>query len=295
MQTKQQIQAVLGDLAAHPRHSLGQNFLIDGNLMRLVAEAGELSPAHFAIEVGPGTGSLTEELLSIGCPVLAVELDRILAQHLREHFADQPLFTLIEGDALAGKHALNAELLQQIKSHEHVRLVANLPYQIASPLVIEMLIAGVELLAFTVQKEVGQRLKAGVGHDLYGPLSVMAQLLSEVEILRTLPPQAFWPQPKIDSALVRMRRRDRLGENATPFGAFLHRVFSYRRKMLRKAMLESDVTEAIADAALSLAKIRPDCRPEKLGPQEWLQLFESVRCSDDLRHAEEEPSPQPSP
>jgi 16S rRNA A1518/A1519 N6-dimethyltransferase RsmA/KsgA/DIM1 with predicted DNA glycosylase/AP lyase activity len=88
-----------------------------------------------------------------------------------------------------------------------VKLVANLPYNIASPLVIELLIAGVELLAFTVQKEVADRLRAGAGSEAYGPLSVMAQMLANVEVLRTLPPQAFWPPPKIDSSLVRMRRR----------------------------------------------------------------------------------------
>src|SRR5436189_239866 len=108
------------------------------------------------------------------------------------------------------KHALNEELNDAIAATvpvaRPIKLVANLPYNIASPLIIELLIAGVDLLAFTVQKEVADRLRATAGSDAYGPLSVMAQLLGRVEILRTLPPQVFWPAPKIESALVRITR-----------------------------------------------------------------------------------------
>ena len=157
---------------------------------------------YLAVEVGPGTGTLTEELLEHAGRVVVVEIDRDLAGLLRKTFAGRERFMLIEGDALAGKHDLNPALLEAIARARtdalRVKLVANLPYNIASPLVIEMLIAGVEMLAFTVQKEVAQRLAANPGTDDYGPLTVMAQMLARVEVLRTLPPQAFWPPPKID-------------------------------------------------------------------------------------------------
>lgn len=280
MQTKQEIQSLLAQANSHPRHQFGQNFLIDGNLLRLVAAAGNIASSDFVIEVGPGTGSLTEELLSTGCQVAAVEIDRDLAALLRVRLAHKANFTLIEGDALAGKHALNAEMLaviaQALGGGQAVKLVANLPYNIASPLVIELLIAGAELLAFTVQKEVGQRLKAHVGDDAYGPLSVMAQLLADVELLRTLPPQAFWPMPKIDSGLVRMSRHDRLGARAGEFSSFVHAVFSYRRKMLRKAITQAGIPEEAADAALAATKLSPKIRPEEIDPQGWLDLYNCI-------------------
>src|SRR3954471_19764506 len=163
-QTKHEIQALLSAAGTEPRYRFGQNFMIDQNLVRLVAEAGELTPDDLVIEVGPGTGTLTEELLARGGRVVAVEIDRDLAGLLRRRFSDRPNFTLVEGDALAGKHDLNPELLAIIRTsiaeNRPVKLVANLPYNIASPLIIELLVAGVRLLAFTVQKEVALRLRA---------------------------------------------------------------------------------------------------------------------------------------
>jgi 16S rRNA (adenine1518-N6/adenine1519-N6)-dimethyltransferase len=151
-----------------------------------------------------------------------------------------------------------------------VKLVANLPYNIASPLVIELLRGGVELLAFTVQKEVADRLRAQAGSDEYGPLTVMAQLLADVEVLRTLPPQAFWPAPKIDSALVRMTRNDQLGSDAPAVGRFVQQLFAARRKTLRKALAQMGFD---GEALLSSMGIDPQLRPERLTPAQCLALF----------------------
>jgi len=296
-QTKQQIRDLLASANTGPRHRFGQNFMIDQNLVRLIAAAGEIKAGETVVEVGPGTGTLTEELLASPADrVVAVELDRDLAKLLRERFADNPRFTLIEGDALAGKHGINADLLRLIfPANESpaapprdssadavasavpraaVKLVANLPYNIASPLVIELLIAGVSVLAFTVQKEVADRLRAPGGHDAYGPLSVTAQMLADVEVLRTLPPQAFWPPPKIDSALVRMTRRDRLGTRASEFSRFVQQVFAARRKTLRKALSQLDLP---ADDLLASQQIDPKLRPEELTPEQVWGLFEKAR------------------
>lgn len=234
-----------------------------------------LTRGDCVIEVGPGTGTLTEELLDRAGHVVAVEIDRDLALMLRTRFAGRESFRLIEGDALAGKHELNAELLAAIRDHaaEHrpLKLVANLPYNVASPLIIESLIAGVDLLAFTVQKEVGLRLRAAAGTDDYGPLSVMAQLLAKVELLRTLPPQAFWPAPTIESALVRLTKHDRLGNRANDFSAFVHSLFSSRRKMLRKALTHAgfDAETMLADSGLDGHR-----RAEEFSPEQLLSLYE---------------------
>jgi 16S rRNA (adenine1518-N6/adenine1519-N6)-dimethyltransferase len=277
-QTKQQIREALEAAGTEPRHRFGQNFMIDGNLVRLVAESGMLAAGDLAIEVGPGTGTLTEELIARAGRVVAVEIDRDLAGMLRERFAGEAKFHLIEGDALAGKHALNGELLAEIESAkskgQSCKLVANLPYNIASPLVVELLLAGVETLTFTVQKEVADRLRSAGGGDAYGPISVVVQMLARVEVLRTLPPQAFWPAPRIDSALVRLTRADRLGEGANAFGRFVHLLFSARRKTLRKAMVQAGVD---AEGVLGKTGIEGRRRPEELTPEEIYLLFENAK------------------
>ena len=282
-QTKHEIQAILAGAGSEPRHRFGQNFMIDQNLVRLVADAGGIQAGDLVIEVGPGTGTLTDELLARAAAlepaadVVAVEIDRDLAALTRERLAANARFTLIEGDALAGKHAVNEELAAMIKAAlaagRGVRLVANLPYNIASPLVIELLILGVQTLAFVVQKEVGDRLKGKAGTDDYGPLTVVAQLLAEVEVLRKLPPGAFWPPPSVDSALVKMVRRDRLGARATDVSRFVAAVFASRRKTLRKALTQAGYEP---DAMIAKLGLDPQCRAEELEPQVFLGMYEEL-------------------
>jgi 16S rRNA (adenine1518-N6/adenine1519-N6)-dimethyltransferase len=276
-QTKTQIQSLLDAANTGPRHRFGQNFMIDQNLVRMVAAAGQIAAGDVVLEIGPGTGTLTEELLaSPAAKVVAVEIDRDLSALLRERFAGNERFHLIEGDALSGKHELNAELLEAIRvSPVGIKLVANLPYNIASPLVIELLLAGVELLAFTVQKEVADRLRAGAGDEAYGPLSVMVQSLAKVEVLRTLPPQAFWPVPKIESALVRVTRQDQLGPRAAEFSRFVHQLFSTRRKTLRKSMTMAGYP---AEAVLAALEFDGQKRPEEFSPDQWRRMFDAIRA-----------------
>jgi 16S rRNA (adenine1518-N6/adenine1519-N6)-dimethyltransferase len=271
-QTKHEMQAILSGLGIHPRQGFGQNFMIDQNLLRIVADAGNIHAGDWVLEVGPGTGSLTEELLERGAFVQAVEIDRRLAESLRVRFAGNERFALIESDVLAGKHQIHPVVLESLKAAPApIRMVANLPYNIASPLAIELLRVGVELLVFTVQREVAQRLRAAAGQEAYGPLSVMAQLLADVEVLRILPPQAFWPEPKVDSALVRLKRNDRLGQRAGAFGAFVHQLFSARRKMLRKGLAQTGIDDP--DALLAAAQIDGHLRVEEIPGDRLLSLF----------------------
>lgn len=278
-QTKQVISGILAAAGTQPKHRFGQNFMIDQNLVRLIAAAGEPKAGELIVEVGPGTGTLTEVLLESGAEVVAVEIDRDLAGVLRERLGGEARFSLIEGDALDGKHALNQELAGRIAGAREggrvVKLIANLPYNIASPLVIELLLAGVEVLVFTVQKEVADRLRAKGGDEMYGPITATCQLLSRVEVLRTLPPQAFWPPPKIDSALVRLTREDRMGGEGRGFGAFAQKLFASRRKMMRKA-LQGMVEEP--EGVLGNLGIDPTVRCEELGPEVlWGVYLETVK------------------
>jgi len=165
------------------------------------------------------------------------------------------------------------EQARQADSAARVKLVANLPYNIASPLVIELLLAGVELLAFTVQKEVADRLRARAAEEAYGPLSVVAQLLGDVQVVRTLPPQAFWPAPKIESSLVKIVRTDHesvASIDRRAMGEFVHAVFSYRRKTLRKALAEAGHDAA---AILGATGLDGQQRPEQFTPLQFAAMF----------------------
>ena len=269
--------------------------MVEPELVKRIADAGEIQPGDLGMEVGPGTGTLTEELLGRveaeqGGRVVAVEIDRDLARGLRDRYAQGPsesepatvvaasgVFQLIEGDALAGKHALNVELAKvAADSHGPVKLVANLPYNIASPLVIELLIAGVELLAFTVQKEVADRFNGGPERPGdYGPLTVMAQVLAEVEVLRTIPPTAFWPRPKIDSALVRLRRRSELSvKDVRDFGTFVTGLFGQRRKAIRNPLASIVGKERVA-TLLEAANLTGGERAQELPVETILMLYKA--------------------
>jgi 16S rRNA (adenine1518-N6/adenine1519-N6)-dimethyltransferase len=275
-QTKGQIQSFLAAANTQPRHRFGQNFMIDANMVRAIADAGEITESDVVIEVGPGTGTLTEELLLRAGRVIAVEIDRDLSQMLLQRFAENPKFELIEGDALDGKHALNPTLVEVVRVAKNsakpqaVKLVANLPYNIASPLVIGLLLEGIDRLVFTVQKEVADRLKGEAGTNDFGPLTVMAQMLAKVEVLRTLPNTVFWPPPKIESALVRMDRHDQLGESARDFSKFVAALFSFRRKTLSKAlsMMEVEIEPTVLAGKEKL-------RAEDFTPAAILELYRS--------------------
>ena len=296
-QTKKEIEQVLSAANSRPRHRFGQNFMVEPELVKRIADAGEVEPGDAVIEVGPGTGTLTEELLERvdsqqGGRVIAVEIDRDLARALRGRFLDvgsetEPAtavatsgkFQLIEGDALAGKHAVNAELAGAIaEAPGPVKLVANLPYNIASPLVIELLIAGVELLAFTVQKEVADRFNGGPERPGdYGPLTVMAQTLAEVEVLRTIPPTAFWPRPKIDSALVRLRRRGEVPvEDVRGFGTFVTSLFGQRRKTVRNPLATLVERERVP-ALLDIVGLTGGERAQELPVDTILALYRAAQ------------------
>lgn len=287
-QTKAEIRALLNEYGLTPQHRFGQNFLIDLNLLRKVVTTAEVGPADVVLEVGPGTGSLTECLLEAAGRVVAVEIDRGFQKLLTQRFATDTRFTLICGDALAGKHRLNPEILAALDAQPPApggceKLVANLPYQIATPLLIELMLSRPSLarLTCTVQLEVGEKLAAAAGEDAYGALSVLVETVAEAALALRLPPGAFWPAPQVDSVLLDLRRR------ATPlvaaaelrdFAAFVRGAFSQRRKTLRR--ISRDWPLDCGAAALARAEIDPQLRPENLTPTQWRRVFAAVgACS----------------
>ncbi len=275
-QTLTEIKAELTGRGIRPKHAFGQNFLHDHNQLRKLLAAAALEPGSLVLEVGPGTGTLTETMLDAGHEVVACELDRDMAEIVRSrnaHRLAEPghgrpgAVTLVEADCLDGKHALSARALAALGGRPFT-LVANLPYQAATPLMATLLERHPECRGqfVTIQREVGDRLLAKAGSDAYGPISVTMSLLADVEQIAVLPPGCFWPAPKVTSAMLAIRPRigARAVERWEPFGAFVQRTFGQRRKQLG-SILGRD--------AVAAAGFDPMRRPETLSPAEWVELF----------------------
>ncbi len=283
-QTLAQIRSLLASAGLSPRKRFGQNFLIDLNLMRKLLAAAEVTPADTVLEVGAGTGSLTEMLLETGACVVAVEVDRGLHALLADRLADHPKLRLIAADVLAGKHQINPLVCEALAATApqpggHRKLVANLPYQVATPLLLELLFVRppVQRMCVTVQKEVGERLLAASRSAAYGPVSVLVQSLAQVRTIATLPPQVFWPAPQVESLMLCIEPLppERLDLDDPPgFARFVREFFRQRRKMLRRLLREPGDRPALA--ALAQAGISPQARPEELTPADWRRMFRLI-------------------
>jgi 16S rRNA (adenine1518-N6/adenine1519-N6)-dimethyltransferase len=234
VQTLADIKAILESRGLAPQKMFGQNFLLDHNLIRKLVDAAGVHTGDAVLEVGPGTGALTEELLARGCRVVAAEIDRGLAQHLREHFKDSPQFTLVEGDCLADKRTL-APAITQALGPGPFTLVSNLPYGAATPVMSVLLTdhPNCRGLHVTIQREVADRLAARPGSKDYGTLSIIAQVTAEVHMVAKLPPECFWPRPDVTSSMVSLTRRERpLVDDVRALGTFVQGLFEKRRKQL---------------------------------------------------------------
>lgn len=238
-QTLTEIKAMLGAHGLHPKKRLGQNFLHDHNQMRRIVAAAGVGPGDAVLEVGPGTGALTEWLLEAGCEVVLAEADGDFEPILRERLLQWTgRWDLVIGDVLAGKHELSPAVVAALRARFGDRpyvMVANLPYQVASPLLIDLVLdePGMRGAVVMVQKEVADRITAAPGSRDYGPLSVLVQAACVAERVGVLGPGCFWPAPTVDSAVVKLTRR---AEPVTPdlrrLAAVTQQLFQRRRKQL---------------------------------------------------------------
>ncbi|NDC54139.1 MAG: ribosomal RNA small subunit methyltransferase A [Planctomycetia bacterium] len=226
----------------------GQNFLVDLNLLDLLERSAGVTPADVVLEVGTGTGALTERLARAARRVVSCEVDPRLACLARDRLVDFDDVTLVEGDVLAGKHRFAPAVLTAIEAAlaaspgARLLLVANLPYCVATPVISNLLALPrpFDAATVTVQREMGERLTAAAGSHSYNALSVWIGAQCRSEIVRVLPPSVFWPRPKVDSAIVRLdlepARRALVGDRAR-FHDFVRDVFCHRRKLLRGVLL----------------------------------------------------------
>ncbi len=267
MQTLTEIKALLAGRGIRPKHRFGQNFLHDHNQLRKLVEAAAVRPGELVVEVGPGTGTLTETLVEAGAKVIACEIDLDMQAIVRERLGDA--VTLVCGDCLDGKRSLSADLVAALDRRPFV-LVANLPYNAASPLMAILAARHPECRGqfVTVQKEVGDRVRAEPNTRDYGPLTVILQLLCEIEEIAVVKPGSFWPAPEVTSAMIALRPRpERLfGSEAEidRFERFTHEVFSKRRKQLGSILGRDGPWPA---------GVTPEMRPEVLTPTQVLELL----------------------
>jgi 16S rRNA (adenine1518-N6/adenine1519-N6)-dimethyltransferase len=295
MQSKHQICLLLESAGVRPNKRLGQHFLIDLNLMRLLINSADIHPDDVVLEVGCGTGSLTAGVAEKAGCCIAVEIDRTLAQIAQTQLADRQNVKIINADVLENKNAINRAVitaLEQARDRHQGRLllVANLPYNVASPLIINLVIgptpasccrktaAGADAMFVTVQKEVASRMTAPPGCKDYGTMSILLAATGELKTIRILKPSVFWPQPKVDSALVsyvrnaeKLRKIKSVEMLSRVAGAFLR----HRRKMLKGCCkLMTGELAKVTDwlDIFSRCGIDPTLRPDQLAPEQYVSL-----------------------
>jgi 16S rRNA (adenine1518-N6/adenine1519-N6)-dimethyltransferase len=285
-QTLSYIRNLFQERGIKPKNKLGQNFLIDLNLLDVLLEAAALGPEDLVLEVGSGTGSLTVRLAQLAGAVVTVEVGPAFAAITADLVHGRDNVVALHADVLENKNEINSQVfaatdeLARRRGTQHFKLVANLPYAVAVPVLSNLLLSDhvPELMVGTVQWEIAERLKATVGSKEYGALAVLVQSVADVELVRRLPPAAFWPRPLVWSAIVRIRpsaaKRGVVGD-VRRFRTFLRDLYAHRRKNLRGALLGlhgRPFTKAEVDQRLAALGIDGTLRAESLGLEEHLRL-----------------------
>lgn len=292
-----QTQSYLRNLFARrgiaPQHRFGQNFLIDLNLHDLIVRTAEIEPVDVVLEVGPGAGALTTLLAEKASAVVAVDIDPAMARLTAEAVSGRMNVRVLNVDALAKKHTINPEVLDNVRAglavspDRRFKLVANLPYNLATPLISNLLIHPdlcPVLMVVTIQFELAERLRAEPGTEHYGALSALVQALADVELVRTLPPKVFWPRPNVESAIVKItpnpHKRALIGDLAW-FHSVVRKLFLHRRKNLRRVLYSlwrGHWTKPEVDAMLEGLGLTGLIRAEAMNVEELIALTEALKA-----------------
>ena len=279
------------EVGLEPNKRHGQNFLIDYNIIELLANSAELTSNDVVLEVGTGTGALTSLLSASAGHVVTVEIDGHLFQLANEELESCGNITMLQQDALKSKNRIHPNVEQAVKTAlqqipgGRLKLAANLPYNIATPLVSNLLRWETvpDTMTITIQKELADRMLGKPSTKDYGALSIWVQTLCDVELVRVLPPSVFWPRPKVDSAIIHLKHQpDRRA--SIPDIAFFHRfvrtMFFHRRKFLRSVAISAfkeELTKPQVDEVLQQAELGPTARTEELSVERIQSLCELFR------------------
>ena len=266
--TRSQVNDLLARHGVRPSRALGQNFVTDPNTVRRIARLAGVGPGDRVVEIGPGLGSLTLALAETGASVTALEADRHLIPVLEEVVSGLPAVRVVHADAM------KADWAGLLGDDPGWVLVANLPYNIATPLVADLLdrVPAVSRMLVMVQREVGERLSARPGDAAYGAVSVKVAYWADARLVGRVPAAVFHPKPNVESALVDIRRRPTPAVDPATVGpdrlfTVVRAGFATRRKMLRRALAGVVEPEAFASAGVS-----PESRAEELDVEAWGRL-----------------------
>jgi 16S rRNA (adenine1518-N6/adenine1519-N6)-dimethyltransferase len=275
------VHALLADHGIHPKKSLGQNFLVDANIARRIVGLAGVEDGSRVLEIGPGLGSLTLALCAQGAQVVAVELDARLAGVLVSVLDQAGVAEQVQVEVADANRVDLEGLLAGLRSGAPgpVTCVSNLPYNVAVPVVMRLLedVPSVTRIVVMVQREVGERIAAKVGDDQYGAVSVKVAYFAEAALVGKVPPSVFVPRPKVDSALVRLERREAPPVDVPSEDALFGLVragFAQRRKMLRRSL--SGLLGDRASAVLDAAGVEPTARAEELDLDAWAAVARSA-------------------
>jgi len=281
------------EVGLFPDRSHGQNFLIDLNLVEFIARSALITPDDVVLEVGTGTGSLTRLLAAQAAVVVTVEIDKNLYRMASEELEGVTNVVMLHQDALKNKNRMDDRVLAAVQEQldavpgRRFKLVANLPFNIATPIVSNLLRRDPVPLSMTVtiQKELADRITARPRTKDYNALSVWIQSLGHAEILRELPPSVFWPRPKVDSAIIQItpspEKRARIADTEF-YHTFVRSLFFHRRKFLRSvlvAAMKDRLDKPQVDAVLAQEGLGPTARAEELDIPVFLRLSEAFRLA----------------
>jgi len=261
-----------------PKKRLGQHFLVDRNILNKVVRTAGVGEEDVVIEVGPGPGEMTLALARLVKHVIAVEIDPKLVEFLKKRLADCPNVEVVRSDILK----VDFKRLYKKEGHP-IKVVANLPYQISTPLLFRFIEAkeAFSTLTLMLQREVAERMAAPSGGKAYGPLSIFVQLFLDVSIRFFIKPSAFFPPPKIESAVVHMvwKEKPRIEEKDEEwFKKVVKACFGYRRKTLLNALKHSELPlDESTGPKMENAGIDPQRRPETLTIEEFIRLADALR------------------
>jgi 16S rRNA (adenine1518-N6/adenine1519-N6)-dimethyltransferase len=258
-------------LPVSPNRELGQHFLVDENILGVIGRLAELAPEDVVLEIGPGLGVLTEYLAERVAHVRAVELDRGLAAPLRERLGGRDNVELVFGDAL--RLDLSAAEPQPTK------LVANLPYNVATPMVVESLdgLPSIDLWSVMVQREVADRFFGAPSTKAYGAVSVLVQLVTQRTGFHPVSRNVFRPRPNVESALVAFRRRDGVPDDYARIKRVVEAAFAHRRKTLPNSLALAGVAgRERAAASLEALGLPAGTRAEELAPEQFVELSRAL-------------------
>lgn len=285
MQTKQDIERLLAGAGTQPKHRLGQNFLIDLNLMRLLIQAAHLNKQDVVLEVGTGTGSFSQGIAEHCGRLITVEYDTTLFKIARTQLGKFDNVTQFNLDVLENKNKIQREVLNTIQEARDAcggrfLLVANLPYNVGSSVMANLICGPVAAdgMFVTIQKEVADRMAAAPANSDYGTLSILMGATGTVQVLKKLPASVFWPRPQVESAMVSFQRDDKkAGEihDMQTFREIINLFMGHRRKMLKACTKFADGNlEKVRHWAeiFDEAVVDPHKRPEEMTPKEYINI-----------------------